>query len=131
MSEWIDVCVKCNKTRDNHVLGDECNFPIFLPMAVGGTIKGIGSRQLFLKSMEIGALAEEKRQLYGDSAAQYEAFLRLLWPNGVPLSSARDAGLMLRIFDKFMRIATSKKQDAENPWDDAAGYALIGAAGER
>lgn len=111
------------------------------PFAAGEFISGFvsgGSQRgnatphaLFRKGMEIGALADEKRELYGDSAAQYEAFLKLLYPDGIPLSSARDAGLMLRIFDKFKRIATRTDHDGENPWDDAAGYALIGAAGEK
>ncbi len=76
----------------------------------------------------IGELGEKKNAAYGDSVAKYEAFLRLLWPNGIPATAYRDAGLATRLFDKLMRIATANDPDGENPWDDIAGYSLIAAA---
>lgn len=83
--------------------------------------------QIINKAVEIGELGERKNAAYGDSAAKYHDFLSLLWPKGVPPASYRDAGLALRVFDKLMRVATNNDPAGENPWDDAAGYALIGA----
>ena len=36
--------------------------------------------------------------------------------------------LLARMFDKMMRIATSKQAFAENPYEDLVGYGLLGAA---
>jgi hypothetical protein len=37
----------------------------------------------------------------------------------------QDLGAMIRILDKFFRIATKKDAFGESPWTDVAGYAIL------
>jgi|GEM_PF-1861642 len=75
---------------------------------------------------EIGELVERKNAAYGSSFAVAGNFLRLLFPNGVPADRFDDALLMVRIFDKQMRIATDKDAFGESPYADIAGYGILG-----
>lgn len=77
---------------------------------------------------EVGALVTDKNQAYGSSFAKTGAFLRLLYPNGISPAAYDDALLLVRIFDKQMRIATAKDAFGESPYRDIAGYGLLGAA---
>ncbi len=52
---------------------------------------------------------------------------QLLFPGGVPPTRMGDALLLVRIFDKQMRIATDQDAFGESPWRDIAGYGLLGA----
>jgi hypothetical protein len=79
---------------------------------------------------EIGALVDEKNTAYGSSFAKCGDFLRLLYPDGIPVEKYKDALLLVRIFDKQMRIATAKDALGESPYKDIAGYGILGAAGE-
>ena len=84
-------------------------------------------RRFFNKAMEIGALVEEKNEAYGSSFAKAGDFLRLLYPDGMKPEQYRDALMLVRIFDKQMRIATAKDALGENPYQDIAGYGILGA----
>lgn len=75
---------------------------------------------------EIGALVEQKNAAYGSSFAVAGDFLRLLFPDGVPADRYDDALLLVRIFDKQMRIATDKDAFGESPYQDIAGYGILG-----
>jgi hypothetical protein len=74
----------------------------------------------------IGELVQEKNTAYGSSFAVAGNFLRLLFPAGVPPDRFDDALLMVRIFDKQMRIATDKDAFGESPYADIAGYGILG-----
>lgn len=76
---------------------------------------------------EIGELVEEKNEAYGDSFAVSGEFLKLLWPDGIPVEDYSDALALVRIFDKCKRIATRKDAFGESPYRDIAGYGLLGA----
>jgi hypothetical protein len=76
---------------------------------------------------QIGELVAHKNASYGSSFAKSGVFLRLLFPEGVPPERMEDALLLVRIFDKQMRIATAKDAFGESPYQDIAGYGLLGA----
>jgi hypothetical protein len=76
---------------------------------------------------EIGTLVEAKNAAYGSSFAKCGDFLRILYPDGIAPAQYQDALLIVRIFDKLMRIATAKDALGENPYRDIAGYGLLGA----
>lgn len=75
----------------------------------------------------IGQIVEQKNAAYGSSFAKAGEFLRLLWPHGLPPERFDDALLLVRIFDKQMRIATDRDAFGESPYRDIAGYGLLGA----
>jgi hypothetical protein len=75
---------------------------------------------------QIGELVAHKNASYGSSFAKSGVFLRLLFPEGVPPERMEDALLLVRIFDKQMRIATAKDAFGESPYQDIAGYGLLG-----
>jgi hypothetical protein len=79
---------------------------------------------------EIGALVAEKNAAYGDSFARCGDFLRLLYPDGIKPEQYGDALAMVRIFDKFKRIATNPGAFGEDPRRDVAGYGLLMAVGQ-
>src|SRR3990167_4118844 len=74
--------------------------------------------------MEIGRLLNEKQVNYGDSFAHCPEILRVLYPDGIPVTQYDNVLWMARIFDKFFRLATGAP-DAEDPIRDIAGYALL------
>lgn len=76
---------------------------------------------------EIGKFTDEKNLAYGNSFQKSQEFMLLLFPNGVPVEKYTYVLLIIRMFDKFMRIATSEKAFSEDPWQDLAGYSLLGA----
>jgi hypothetical protein len=80
---------------------------------------------------EIGKLVAEKNAAYGSSFAKCGEFLRILYPAGIKPDQYHDALLVVRIFDKLMRIATAKDALGENPYRDIAGYGLLGASMEK
>jgi hypothetical protein len=75
---------------------------------------------------EIGKLVEEKQAAYGNSFDMSADFLKLLWPDGVPVESYGDMLCVIRIFDKLKRIATNKGWNGESPYKDLCGYGLLG-----
>lgn len=73
----------------------------------------------------IGRLVDKKQKAYGRSFDLVGGILETLYPHGIKPEQYRDLGGMIRILDKFFRIATSKKAFGEDPWEDVAGYALL------
>lgn len=81
----------------------------------------------FVKATEaLGLLLAEKKPAYGSSYAKCGEFLKLLYPDGVKPEQYSDMLLLVRIFDKQMRIATAKDALGENPFRDIAGYGVLG-----
>lgn len=74
---------------------------------------------------EIGRLVDEKNAAYGDSFNKSGEFLKLLYPNGIHTDQYKDMLGIIRVFDKLMRIATSKDAFDESPWNDIAGYGIL------
>ena len=77
---------------------------------------------------DIGALVERKNAAYGNSFATCGAALKLLYPEGLRPEQMADALLLVRIWDKMMRIATARTAMGENPYQDIAGYGILGVA---
>lgn len=75
---------------------------------------------------EIGALVDAKNKAYGNSFAVSGEFLKLLYPNGIAPEQFTDALLLVRMFDKMMRIANKKDAFGESPYGDLAGYSILG-----
>lgn len=75
---------------------------------------------------QIGNLLEEKNKAYGSAFDKAGEFLKLLYPNGIVPEQYGDALALVRIFDKQMRIATSKDAFSEEPYKDIAGYGILG-----
>lgn len=75
---------------------------------------------------KIGALVDEKNSAYGNSFAVSGEFLKLLYPSGIQPENFTDALLLVRMFDKMMRIANKKDAFGESPYGDLAGYSILG-----
>lgn len=76
---------------------------------------------------EIGELVTEKNLAYGSSFARAGEFLALLYPAGLRPEQYGDALLLVRMFDKMMRIATDRDALGESPFLDLSGYGILGA----
>ena len=76
----------------------------------------------------VGALVSEKQKAYGDSFGRSGAIMRVLYPNGISVEEFDDALAVIRIIDKLFRIATDRDALGESPFQDIAGYGLLGAA---
>ena len=74
----------------------------------------------------VGALVDEKNAAYGSAFDDAGEFLRLLYPLGIEPEQYGDALCLVRIFDKMKRIATDKDAFGESPYQDIAGYGLLG-----
>lgn len=79
----------------------------------------------------IGALVDEKNAAYGNSFVACGDFLKILYPNGIAPEQYTDALLLVRMFDKFMRIANKKDAFAESPYEDLAGYSILGISKDK
>jgi hypothetical protein len=75
----------------------------------------------------IGELVERKNAAYGSSFAAAGKFLAILYPDGLQSAQYDDALLLVRIFDKQMRIATDRDALGESPYLDISGYGILGA----
>lgn len=79
-------------------------------------------------AQDIGAILNEKAKAYGDSYKTGGDFVRLLYPNGVPVEAYDDLLTMVRMFDKMKRVANNPGQadpGGEDPFQDVAGYAIL------
>lgn len=93
----------------------------------GGSSGGRGD--IFRRiAKEIGDLVASKNEAYGSSFDKTGDFLRLLYPEQIRPDQYDDALLMVRMFDKQMRIANEKDAFEENPYRDIAGYGICGAS---
>ena len=77
---------------------------------------------------EVGKLVDEKNMSYGSSFANCGYILQKLYPNGIQPEQYGDMLGVVRVIDKLFRIANRKAAFGENPWQDIAGYGLLGAA---
>lgn len=75
---------------------------------------------------KIGKLVDEKNSAYGNSFAESYKILSILYPNGIKPEQYTDALAITRVIDKLFRIATDKDAFGESPWQDIAGYAILG-----
>ena len=73
----------------------------------------------------IGTLVDQKNKQYGDSFNQAGDVLEILYPNGVKPEQYKDMLAVVRVVDKLFRVAHGK-QGNEDPWQDIAGYGLLG-----
>jgi hypothetical protein len=84
---------------------------------------------------EIGELVAGKQIQYGRASEKAGSIMALLYPAGIPPHQYRDALLVVRVLDKLSRIAQRgpDRQDlgGESPWQDLAGYGLIGWEADR
>lgn len=76
----------------------------------------------------LGILVDTKQAAYGDSFTKSGEMMRMLYPEGVPLEKLDDALVVVRVIDKLFRVATDRDAFGESPWQDVAGYGLLGAA---
>lgn len=76
-------------------------------------------------AIEVGRLVTAKQLQYGDSFGTAPKILRLLYPNGIQPDQYADLLTIVRILDKFKRLATNHVSDTENPWQDITGYSLL------
>lgn len=77
---------------------------------------------------KIGQLVAQKNAAYGSAFAQAHLILSVLYPNGIKPEQYTDALATIRVIDKLFRIANKKDAFGENPWQDIAGYAILGVA---
>jgi len=63
---------------------------------------------------------------YGDAFGKMEPILAALYPCGIRINQYGDLLAIVRILDKFFRIASHEKDPmGENPWTDVAGYGVL------
>lgn len=74
----------------------------------------------------LGELLIIKNEAYGDSAKKASDILRVLYPDGVTPDQYSDMLLVVRVLDKLSRVAHRKDALGENPWQDIAGYGMLG-----
>jgi len=79
------------------------------------------------KALEIANLVVKKHQAYGRSFEKAGRILAILYPRGVRPDQMQDAAVMVRILDKFSRVATDPGAFGEDPRGDILGYALLWA----
>jgi len=79
---------------------------------------------------KIGKLVQEKNSAYGSSFAECHKILSVLYPNGIQPEQYTDALAIIRVIDKLFRIANNKNAFDESPWNDIAGYAILGVAND-
>lgn len=79
---------------------------------------------------EIGALVQEKNNAYGDSFAESEKILEVLYPRGIRPYQYKDALAITRVVDKLFRLANKKDAFGESPWRDICGYAILGVVND-
>lgn len=95
--------------------GPEDDEPI--PYQVVGKYESLGKA--------IGALVDRKNKQYGDAFNRGGSILEVLYPDGVRPEQYRDMLGVIRVVDKLFRVANGK-QGQEDPWQDIAGYELLG-----
>lgn len=74
---------------------------------------------------QLGKMLQAKNDAYGSSFLRCDEFLAILWPDGVPRSAYGTMIILVRMFDKMMRIATAPDAFNEDAESDLAGYAML------
>jgi len=105
----------CEAAQREQGFGPEDDEPI--PYQVVGKYEALGKA--------IGALVDEKNLQYGDAFNRGGCILEILYPDGVRPDQYRDMLGVIRVIDKLFRVANGK-QGREDPWQDIAGYGLLG-----
>ena len=105
----------CEAAQREQGFGPEDDEPI--PYQVVGKYESLGKA--------IGALVDEKNLQYGDAFNRGGSILEVLYPDGVRPEQYRDMLGVIRVVDKLFRVANGK-QGQEDPWQDIAGYGLLG-----
>lgn len=98
----------------------------------GSILSRRGSASLADLGARIGAVIDRKRESYTPHGSAHDtvysvgAFLRLIYPAGIPTDQYERAALLARMFDKIVRVANYGLKDGfdENPALDIVGYAL-------
>ncbi|WP_121605336.1 hypothetical protein [Virgibacillus sp. Bac332] len=80
------------------------------------------------RGKQIGKLVDEKNKQYGDAFSKSGDFLKILYPDGIKPEQYKDVLVLVRIFDKQMRIANGN-QGEENAYQDIAGYGILSSGG--
>ena len=75
---------------------------------------------------QVGTLVAQKNIAYGDSFRRSGEILAILYPEGVATGQYEDMLGVVRIIDKLFRIANG--DHTEDPWQDIAGYGILGMA---
>lgn len=81
--------------------------------------------------VEIGELVEQKNKAYGNSYGKAVDFLKLMFPDGIPIEKYPQVLFLARIFDKLSRVANDEDAFGEAPYADIAGYAIRAEAEHR
>jgi hypothetical protein len=89
-------------------------------------LKALVNNPFVVAATELGRTVAEKNTAYGSAFAKSGEFLKLLYPDGISPDQYTDMLLLVRIFDKQMRIATDKRALGESPFRDIAGYGILG-----
>lgn len=79
---------------------------------------------------EVGKLVQEKNDAYGNSFAEAEKILKVLYPRGISPYQYQDALAITRVIDKLFRLANKKDAFGESPWRDICGYAILGVVND-
>jgi len=76
---------------------------------------------------EIATLLDNKNRAYGNSIVIAPEIFKILFPNGIPYNKIDDALIMVRILDKFSRIARgdTERVPNEDAKKDVCGYAIL------
>lgn len=74
----------------------------------------------------VGQLVADKQAAYGDSFGKSHAVIRTLYPDGIRPDQYHQVLTLVRIIDKMFRIANHPDAFGESPYQDIAGYALLG-----
>ena len=74
---------------------------------------------------EIASILQIKNAAYGNAFAKTTEILKLLYPNGIPLTSYDDVHVIVRVLDKLSRIAQNNDPLGEDPWSDICGYSIL------
>lgn len=75
---------------------------------------------------KIGKLSEAKNRAYGCSFGKIPKILEVLYPNGIPVEHYKNMLYIARVLDKIFRIANDKDAFGEDPFQDIAGYSILG-----
>lgn len=79
------------------------------------------------KAEAIGKLVAQKNAAYGSAFSESHKILSVLYPNGIKPEQYTDALAVIRVIDKLFRIATARDAFGESPWQDIAGYGILGS----
>jgi hypothetical protein len=83
--------------------------------------------RLYSLASTIGHTLQQKNLAYGDSFSKTPKLLEILYPDGVRPEQYPNMLTLVRMLDKINRIANqdSRTTDAEDPFTDLAGYAIL------